>query len=218
MKPNIETAIALWTEQVVTYCNPIAKAIDRDFYCFQSPPPKTAGIELMVIGINPGGDGGYRGVRQGESLAQGVNLLDVRPGHIHPDNTSMTSKLSRVFTTTALQTALAEAFAMNIYYFNTKNVETLDKTLEIEVKRFCADKTRELVAIARPKHVLILSTNRHDLAMLGVRHIQSCGHYVKTGELDGLPVLMIPNPGYYKAYSYVNGEAMGAKIAEYINQ
>lgn len=215
---DIKNKVLYWAQEVVDYCNPVAKTLNLDFYCFQSFFPTASGVELMVIGINPGGSGGYRGDRLPESLAQGNNIYDVRPGRVHPDNRVMTQKLARVFTTPPLQEALAEALVMNIYYFNTQNVDKLDRSLSAEVKGFCEQKTRELIDLVRPRHILFLCTSDRELATLGVRQIKSLGNYMKSGDLNGCSVLMLPNPGYYRAYSYANGAVMGQKIENYLNQ
>lgn len=105
---------------------------------------------------------------------------------------------------------------MNLYYFNTQDTATLGN-LSNAIKEFCINKTVEFIDITNPKLILFFTTSDYELSKCGVRNIKSIGHYMKEGILNGRKVLAIPNPGYYKAYSYANGEQMGNTIEEYIN-
>lgn len=96
--------------------------------------------DLLIIGINPGGNCPFNKKRTKDELSQGYNIYDVREGHICPDNLKMVRKLSRVFTTPLLQNALATATTMNIYYFNTQSEQILKTLLSKEIKRFCQQK------------------------------------------------------------------------------
>ena len=40
---------------------------------------------------------------------------------------------------------------------------------------------------------------------------------MKTGVLDGVEVIIMPNPGYYRAYSYANGAEMATKLKAYLD-
>ena len=128
----MEKELERWCHEVVDFCNPKAEQLNLDYYRFQSAMP-TFEPELLVIGINPGGCGPFRKVRTKDELSQGYNIYDVREGHICPDNLKMVRKLSRVFTTPLLQNALATATTMNIYYFNTQNVQKMNSVL---IKRY----------------------------------------------------------------------------------
>lgn len=212
----MEKTIEEWCQDVVDFCNPIAKKLNLDYYCFQSAMP-TSEPDLLVIAINPGGRGAFKKDRTKDELSQGYNIYDVREGHICPDNMPMVTKLSRVFTTPQLQDALAAATVMNIYYFNTKNVQEMNAGLSSEVRGFCQEKLRELIDIIKPKHILFLCTDYDELVSLGVEGLKGAGYYTKTGIFKGVEFLAIPNPGFFKAYSYANGKSMGEIIAKYLN-
>lgn len=214
---DIKDYVIRWAQEVIDYCDPIAKRINKDFYCFQGAFPTKERVKLMVIGINPGGDGPYRAGRTPQSLAQDVNIYDVREGHQHPDNTNMVGKLSRAFTTPELQKALAESIPMNIYYFNTQNVAKLEASLSREIKSYCQNKTRELIGIIKPQRIIFLCSRNNELSALGVQQIKGIGSYMKTGVLDGVEVIIMPNPGYYRAYSYANGAEMATKLKAYLD-
>lgn len=212
----MEKELERWCHEVVDFCNPKAEQLNLDYYCFQSAMP-TFEPELLVIGINPGGCGPFRKVRTKDELSQGYNIYDVREGHICPDNLKMVRKLSRVFTTSLLQNALATATTMNIYYFNTQNVQKMNSVLNQEIRIFCQQKLCELIHIVKPKHILFLCTEVKELAAVGVTGIKNSGYYTKIGMFEGIKTLALPNPGFYRAYSYTNGEAMGKIITEYLN-
>lgn len=131
MKKELER----WCQEVVDFCNPKAEQLNLDYYCFQSAIP-TCEPDLLVIGINPGGSESFRKTRTKDELSQGYNIYDVRESHICLDNLKMIRKLSRVFTTPLLQNALATATTMNIYYFNTQNVQKMNSVLNQEIRMF----------------------------------------------------------------------------------
>lgn len=106
---------------------------------------------------------------------------------------------------------------MNIYYFNTQNVQKMNSVLNQEIRIFCQQKLRELIHIVKPKHILFLCTEVKELAAVGVTGIKNSGYYTKIGMFEGIKTLALPNPGFYRAYSYTNGEAMGKIITEYLN-
>lgn len=212
----MEKDLERWCQDVVDFCNPKAEQLDLDYYCFQSAMP-TFEPELLIIGINPGGNGAFKKKRTKDELSQGYNIYDVREGHICSDNLAMVRKLSRVFTTPQLQNSLAAATTMNIYYFNTQNVQKMDSFLNQEIRMFCQQKLRDLIHIIKPKHILFLCTELKELAAVGVKELKGSGFYTKSGIFEGIKILALPNPGFYLAYSYTNGEAMGKIITEYLN-
>ena len=106
---------------------------------------------------------------------------------------------------------------MNIYYFNTQNVAKLEASLSREIKSYCQNKTRELIGIVKPQRIIFLCSSNNELSALGVRQIKSIGSYMKTGVLDGVEVIIMPNPGYYRAYSYANGAEMATKLKAYLD-
>ena len=212
----MEKALESWCQNVVDFCNPKAEQLNLDYYCFQSAMP-TFEPDLLIIGINPGGNGAFKKKRTKNELSQGYNIYDVREGHICPDNLQMVRKLSRVFTTPQLRNTLAAATTMNIYYFNTQNVQQMDSALSQEIRMFCQQKLRELIHIINPKHILFLCTESKELVTLGVKDLKGAGCYTKTGIFEGVKILALPNPGFYRDYSYANGESMGKIITEYLN-
>lgn len=209
----MKEAIKGWLSSVIERCNDFGKQIGLDYYCFQSVIPEND-ADVLIIGINPGGSGAFRFKQPDNTLSQGVNLYSVK--NPHPDNLKMVGKLSRVFTSDYLKDALESATIMNLYYFNTKDVEMLDKSLNNDVKRFCQAKTREVMDILNPRKIIFLCTQGSELSSVGVTNIHGIGNFMKVGIWKEKEVIALPNPGYYAAYSYSNGFEMGKKLEDYL--
>lgn len=128
----------------------------------------------------------------------------------------MVSKLSRVFYNDFLKITLENATIFNMYYFNTKNVQSLNLQLSKEIKQYCIEKSKELLEILKPRRIVFLCTTNAELAKMGVAHIKGTGNYVKTGVLNGQKIIALPNPGFYKAYSKENGAKMGERLQAYL--
>ena len=103
-----------------------------------------------------------------------------------------------------------------VYYFNTKDVKILDKSLNNDVKRFCQSKTREAMDILNPRKIIFLCTQGSELSSVGVTNIHGIGNFMKAGIWKEKEVIALPNPGYYAAYSYSNGFEMGKKLEDYL--
>ena len=75
-----------WLQEVIDFLHPHALESDIDFYTFQTPF-LTENPDLLIIGINPGGNGSYQKVlnkkkltkRTPESMLYKLNLLVDKP-------------------------------------------------------------------------------------------------------------------------------------------
>ena len=215
-----------WLTEVADQCDVYAKETDLDFYVFQSDYP-TQPVDLLILGINPGGSGSYTAAiinkrkerndnsiskRDKTMLAQGVNIYAVDG----VGNDVMRGKLKRVFTSDYLTEQLSNSIAANIYYFNTRDVQALGQ-LSQDVKSYCELKTKELIQILNPKRLICFCTDYNGgIRQLGITDIEVLPYCLKKGQLDGKDVLLMPNPGYYKAYSYENAQNMGCVIEYYL--
>ena len=233
MENGFEKKLQTWLQEVATTCDKYAKEIDLDFYPFQSPLPKNK-VNLLIVGINPGGYKSYKDMLQTKSedygkvidartsdmLAYDENMYAVKPqweiDNKLKGNDVMRTKLKRVFVAEQLQNILLNSTVMNMYYFNTQDTAKLGN-LSNTIKEFCITKTVEFIGIVDPKLILFFTTSNYELSKCGVKNIKSLGNFMKEGILNGQKVLAMPNPGYYKAYSYDNGKLMGNIIQEYIN-
>ena len=230
MENEFEKKLQTWLQEVATTCDKYAKEIDLDFYPFQSPLPKGK-VDLLIVGINPGGGTTYQAMmekksedygkviksRTSDMLGYDENTYAVKPQwETGIGNNVMRTKLKRVFITDTLQKILLNSTVMNMYYFNTQNTTKLGNLSKV-IKEFCINKTTEFFKIVNPTLILFFTTSDYELSNCGVKDIKSIGNYMKEGNLNGQKILAMPNPGYYRAYSYANGELMGKTIQEYIN-
>lgn len=235
MENEFDKKLKSWLQEVATTCDKYANAIDLDFYPFQSPLPKS-NVDLLIVAINPGGDTSYKqilqkkseeygkviGARTSDMLAYDVNMYADKPqweiDNKLKGNDVMRKKLKRVFITERLQSILKKSTVINLYYFNTKDTKSLGK-LNDPIKEFCERKTFEFIQIIEPRKILFFTTDDYTLSKCGVQNksIKKIGNYVKEGVLKNEQnVLAIPNPGFYRAYSYDNGKQMGNHIEKYI--
>ena len=221
-----EEELHKWCFNVANQCDVYAKESNLDFYVFQSAYP-TENVDLLILGINPGGSGSYENAlenkrieredpsitkRDETMLAQGVNVY----AEDGLGNDVMREKLKRVFTSEFLQEKLRHSTVANIYYFNTRDVEALGRLAQ-PVKNYCERQTQELIRILCPKHLLFFCTSLDGgLRQIGVTNVRSLSCFMKVGELDGQKVLLVPNPGFFKAYSKENGFKMGQIIERFL--
>ncbi|TZF81764.1 hypothetical protein FW774_17050 [Pedobacter sp. BS3] len=218
----------LWLEEVNSQCHEYAKEIDLDFYVFQTPINKY-NPDLLIIGINPGGEGKYskwlernkKDKRTNESLYYGVNTLVEKPyWEIEDKNKgadTMRAAFSKVFTEeNGLKSVLKNAVMMNMIYFNTKTEKDLN-SIPIEMRNFCISKTLEFIDILKPKNILFL-TNEKMLKKYGVKNILQVSDTVKKGNLNDLDIFCIPHYGAYAYYSDKRGRKMGDTLAQLFNK
>ncbi len=89
--------------------------------------------------------------------------------------------------------------------------------LSPEIKTYCEHKTKELIDIICPKRQIVFCTDLNGgLKQIGVTNVQTLPYCLKKAQLNGGDILLMPNPGYYKAYSYENGQLMGQVIENYL--
>ena len=142
MENGFEKKLQTQLQEVATTCDKFAKEIDLDFYTFQSPLPKGK-VDLLIVGINPGGGTTYKAMREKKSkdygkfieartidmLAYDENMYAVKPKwETGIGNNVMRTKLNRVFVTEQLKKILLNSTVMNMYYFNTQDTTKLEKS------------------------------------------------------------------------------------------
>ena len=218
-----------WLEEVSNQCHEFALECDLDFYIFQTPCNNYS-PDLLIIGINPGGDGHYSDIlrekgynkRSASDLAYDINTLTTKPewekgkdGKKDDKGSDvMRDRLSRVFNNeNQLKGTLENAVMMNMYYFNTKKQVDL-REVSNEAKDFCLKKTLEFIDILSPKNILFLTSDEKNLRPCNVTELKYIDNNVKMGKLNKYPVFTIPHHGYYGAYSKVKAAAMGKTLSE----
>ena len=115
-------------------------------------------VDLLIIGANPGGEGGFferktiyelfNGGEQNAYIAEANNPI-----------WKINKPVLEMFSSEHLREILENAIIMNVMYFNSQWVSSLgkyDKNSVAKATKFCIEKTKEFVEIIKPKAVLLL--------------------------------------------------------------
>lgn len=216
-----------WLNEVSDKCHEYALRIDRDFYVFQTPVD-TYQPDLLIIGINPGGDKKYSQTleekgykkRPFDDLAYSTNILVEKPqweidAKLKGANT-MRSRFRMVFNKeNDLDHILENTVMMNMFYFNTKTAEEI-KDIVGEIRSYCRMKTLEFIEIINPKNILILGSTQV-LKEMGVIDFENIAKFVKQGKLGERVTLSIPHYSAYSYYSKENSQEIARGLKEALN-
>ena len=155
--------LQIWAKEAIKYCHPIAETLDRAFYAFQSEPVESP--ELLLLGLNPGGDFNYGNVMFSEAF------LQQNPwyfgGHNY-DPKAQWNILNKLQVTKSVTPELDKLFNdmvyMNLLYFNSIDFSEFishAKSKNIngqEVFDKCSQLTKELIFnIIKPKRIICFS-------------------------------------------------------------
>lgn len=213
-----------WLKEVSDTCHEYALKIDLDFYVFQTPANYNP--DLLIIGINPGGDKSYQTTleekgydkRPFNNLGYDENTIAHKPqweidGKLKGADV-LRGAFKRVFNQDNNLDILENTVMMNMFYFNTKTEKAIAEieTLK-EIKAYCIAKTLEFIELSNPKNILFLTSNNYNLRECAVKQITVLGDNVKTGKLGERVIYAIPHYGSYAAYSHVNAAKMGKKLS-----
>ncbi|MDP4290543.1 MAG: hypothetical protein Q8908_05635 [Bacteroidota bacterium] len=228
---NQETFIQkrnLWLEEVCNQCHEYALKFDKDFLVFQTPC-NNYNPELLIIGINPGGDTTYSEIlnRKGYSkkspsdLAYDVNTLTTKPywesdkdgKKLSKGADVMRNRLGRIFNTeNGLKETLEKTVMMNMYYLNTPTEKDLTE-ISNEAKQYCVKKTIEFIEILNPKNILFLTSKKWNLNACNVTDVKKFENFVKAGQLNNRKVYAIPHyASRLGAYSTTNANLIAKTL------
>ncbi|MDY3521948.1 hypothetical protein JSO62_10465 [Riemerella anatipestifer] len=220
---NFEKRKQDWLEEVCKDCHEFALKSNLDFYVFQTPiiyNPK-----LLIIGINPGGGKTYSEIlkekninkRTPETLYYGENTLTNKPIWEIEANLKgsdvLRDRIKRIFNDENNLNILENSMMMNMFYFNTKKGKDIEG-INLEIKQYCIEKTKEFIEIINPKNILFLTSSNNNLKECSVKEIKIIGDNVKTGKLGNREVVAIPHYGFFSAYSHENSKKIGKKLSE----
>ena len=169
---NFEKDLAIWGEEVVKYCHPIAKEIDKAFYAFQSEPKKT---KYLILGLNPGGSGPYSVEKNGQmkswNLPNGMTsdvFIHQNPYYNNGEDYNIIKKFKIMLSANdKLNEILSNMLYMNILYFNSTVFSEYKKDLNTqksqipswnEVYKKCIDFSKFLIHnIIKPEIIICFS-------------------------------------------------------------
>lgn len=176
-------------------------AENLDYYVFQTavcPEP-----ELLVMGINPGGDG-KKGIR--DALG---NTDTTYNAYFDGDDHPWFRTLRRIFGTPMLTQQLRNCVGTNNYYINTGNVEKLPK--DNDFKRNAVVLARELVdEVIRPKRIVALGYDVFCMLNHGPRRTKQFGRVqFKYGHRGDMLVCQVYNPSQINVNRYYTDAWIG---------
>ena len=155
-KEKFKQEVDNWLNEVLQKGNEFGEQIGLDFYPFQSSynslKPE---VDLMIIGANPGGEGGFH---KRNSILELFNGGE-QNAYIENPQWKISKPILEMFSSENLRKTLEDAVVMNVMYFNSSRVKSLekyDKDAVAKAIKFCAEKTRELIGIIKPKAILLL--------------------------------------------------------------
>jgi hypothetical protein len=162
MEKQFEIKLEKWLENVATTCDKFANEIDLDFYPFQSQVRNKFNTNLIILGVNPGGSSKYKKTRTKDDLfncgENGENAIIAYEGH---KDWKFNTPLLEMFKSQQLRNILTESVIMNVVYFNTSNINNLEKVkFKNEIVDYCTKMTKQLIYdIIKPKVILVIGYN-----------------------------------------------------------
>lgn len=223
MNQTFEQKLNAWAEQVAEICHEIAtstdegKRLDKAFYVFQSEPPRNEGIDLLIIGLNPGNDFSLEaqyvnpiwGIKNNKMDKS--TLLQKNPCFDNCDSWKIWKNLEKSFS----KQVLANACYINQVYFNTGNYKALQNQASgPNAIKVCRELTQEFIRIVQPKNILCLGVS-DCFSGMGIGAFK----VIKTNKAnkklvikkvcDGIPVYGIPHPSGARGISDYDRKEIG---------
>lgn len=230
---NFPTQRDQWLEEVIDFLHPYAIVADIDYYTYQTTFEKE-NPDLLIIGINPGGNGSYHKIlkeknltrRTPESMLYELNLLVEKPyweydengkpltGNNGTDNIRL--RLGMMFNKDNQGLHLLKKTEMtNFLFMNTpKEKDIKSKGISKQIQQFCIDKVIELIEILNPKNILILTSVDAKLKKYGVKDIQRLKYDVRIGTLKSRIVYTVPHYSASAYYSYERANERGKYLLD----
>lgn len=147
---DLQQKLLLWAEQIVQEYNPIAQSEKVNYYTQSDLTQIKESPELLLLGINPGSEGGNGKQLTAEEFLKGNSY------YAEKDSWVMWQRLCRLFTQGGMQEMLQndEAFVWsNVFHLNSKKEGGLTKAMKTPK---VVELARELIRVLHPKRVLCL--------------------------------------------------------------
>jgi len=154
---KFEYELELWIHKVYQKCNELGQILNKDYYPFQcSKESLQKGVELLIIGANPGGNTPFPVNKSIDRLFScGEDGSNAYIAYKDDPQWKINRPVLEIFDTPNLRKVLESAVIMNAIYFNTSEVKELS-LLQKEAIFFCIQMTKEFINILKPKAILIL--------------------------------------------------------------
>jgi hypothetical protein len=218
---NFNAKILEFWKDVQQIYDPIQKETDLSYYVFQTSYRYNP--DLMIIGINPGGEYGNEKYLVNK-VAEDGKFKNMYIDWMHGENPDKSKNewfntLCSAFdypNNPEMKKVLENAVGTNCFYINTGSVESLNKhydtnSLTVESKSL----VRKLISIIQPKKILTLGdipfncVRDTKTTVLAVNDINK----IKSSFCRGIPIFNIPNPSRIHKNQYYSGQ----KLIDYQN-
>ena len=159
---KFEQEIEHWINKVYQKCNELGEMLNKDYYPFQcSRESLQQGVELLIIGANPGGSNPFPANKTINGLFScGNDGSNAYIAYKDDPQWKINKPILKIFSTPNLRKVLESAVIMNAVYFNTSEVKDLSLLPnKKEATSFCIQATQEFINILKPKAILMLGCN-----------------------------------------------------------
>jgi len=156
---KFEQEVEHWIYNVYKKCNELGQALNKDYYPFQcSKKSLQQGVELLIIGANPGGNKPFPIDKTINRLFScGEDGSNAYIAYKDDPEWKINRPILEIFSTPNLRKVLENAVIMNAVYFNTYEVKDLSLfPNKKDAISFCIEMTKEFINILKPKVILIL--------------------------------------------------------------
>ena len=209
---NLQNSLNEWAERVVGVYNPIAQKEGVNYYTQSNLSLLHSSPELLLLGINPGSEGGDGKEHTAEEFLLG------NPAYHEKDSWPMWQRLCRLFTQGNMLDMLQDEESLvwsNVFHFNSKKESGLTNPMKApEVVQL----TRILIQKLQPQRVLCLG-GANCLYQLFPKHettlealIPGVLWYTKLGST---PIYGIPHTSSY--YTNEQTDLLGKVLAFLFN-
>ena len=197
---SFEEKLQMWAEEVVPYCDEIARTkVKRTFYVFQSTPKESP--KVLLLGLNPGRDFPYEAQCKNEkwNIPNGMTVeafIKTNPYDKEQDTWTILRGLKKTKKVhPLLQSEFEDMVYMNLLYFNSINFDKFQRSFREDWKEVfdnCVGFSKFLITeIIKPEKIVCLGAHCFP-QFIGKDTKYQNG--VKTASSNGIPVYGIPHP------------------------
>jgi hypothetical protein len=192
-----------WADKACRFCydKAISNEINLNFYAFQSEPLIDKQPELLILGLNPHGSGGYWNGQFIPPYEEAIASFSKGNPHVNEkDRWKLWQGLKRVFQKGNIEYMLQDDYpymCMNILYFNTNEIADFNKfDKQGNVFRESVNLTAEFIQLLNPKRILCLSIDQcFDRLKNNFTDCQTLTpFFLETGQWENIPVYGIRHP------------------------